>query len=89
MTMINYKEFSKLNEGERSLVEWQYGFGGMFNTRLWEVICTADEDNLKLLAKGFPKHVETYYNYARKNGWWQELEKRLEDPVVELTLVKK
>lgn len=73
----NVEFLNSLNEGERSLVNWQYNMMGGFESALWDAIKRADEGNLARLALGFPEHVEAYINYASVNGWWTSFQRQL------------
>lgn len=73
--MLKETALREINDGERSLIDWQYrsDMMGHFETALWKAISHADTGNLDLLAKGFPEHVEAYRNYTQVGGWWQSL----------------
>lgn len=75
--MWNTEFLKTLNEGERSLVNWQYSMMGGFESALWDAIKRADTGNLDRLAKGFPYHVEAYLNYTQASGWWTAFYKNL------------
>lgn len=77
---LSYDEVSrltqspKLNEGEKSLLKWQYNMHGDFFTGLWKAISHADLGNLARLKLAFPEHVIAYeaftgcvpYDFVRK-----------------------
>ena len=67
-----------LDSHELAVFFWQYRLNGDFKTALWEAITRADTDNLRLLSYGFPVEVEGYRKYTTINGWWQEVEKKVE-----------
>lgn len=47
-------------EHEKFAIKWQYRLLGQFETALMEAIRQADEDNLRLLERGFPEQVDGY-----------------------------
>jgi hypothetical protein len=69
--------FKDEDEGKRFIYEWQYGMAGDFKTALAEAMCKADNTNLAKLALGFPAEVDAFIKYSRVNGWWQEVQARL------------
>lgn len=77
---MNTTEFSKLNSGEKHLVEWRTSTGGGFFTVLFLAITVADEVNLSKLEKAFPEDVQAFRNYNNVHGWWEDLGRRLEIP---------
>lgn len=42
---------------ERLVLEWQWGFGNEFRTKLWAAIEAADENELHHLERGYPAEV--------------------------------
>jgi len=74
---MNLKEYDALDEGERSLVDWQYHATGHFFNALWEAISRADTGNLGRLEKAFPLHIKAYRNYANTKYWWQSIQEKL------------
>ena len=75
--MWNAEFLKTLNEGERSLVNWQYAMMGGFEECLWGAIKRADTHNLNRISMGFPEHVEAYINYTRVDGWWTKMYENL------------
>jgi len=59
-----------LTDTEAVVFEWQFRRCGDFKKALWEAICRADDNNIELLALGFPVEVEGYKHYAFESGWW-------------------
>ncbi len=74
---INKYEYDKLNQGERHLFDWQFGYAGGFVLSLFVVIGVADSGNLERLRRGFPEEIQAYQSFASKPGWWQDIESRL------------
>jgi hypothetical protein len=65
-----------MTEGERRLCDWQYGLSkGSFYGYLFEALGHADNTNLARLALGFPEETGAYILFARKDGYWENLEK--------------
>ena len=58
---------SDWTEGEKEVVKWQFGMLGGFKNTLWNAICTADEDNLERISRGFPTEVEGYTAWTTGN----------------------
>lgn len=77
MSRWNDEVFATLNEGEQSLVKWQYRYHGSFFTKLWECIITADGINMERLRRGFPSHIEAYYRFRQEPGYWENIQIRL------------
>lgn len=74
---MDAKEYAKSTDGERHLVDWQFGFGGDFNNALFQAISLADTGNKYRLGIGFPDEVEAFRRYSQENGYWESLRKRL------------
>lgn len=75
---MSFTAYDALDQGTRSLVDWQYHRHGDFFTALWDAICRADTENLAKLELGFPKHVQAYRKYTSVPGWWTAVEEKLE-----------
>lgn len=54
-------------EGEKWVIKWQFGGLGDFQSALSEAIKRADDDNLRLLALGFPNQVAGFIAWNRGN----------------------
>lgn len=67
---MNLGEYLNLDDGERSLYDWQFRNHGSFFMALWEAISKADTENLNSLSKAFPKHVAAYKRYIGEDGYW-------------------
>lgn len=74
---LDSREFAKLDEGTRELVEWQLRIAGGFVTQLFELIAKADTSNRARISAGFPLHVQAFERYAYEAGWYPALELRL------------
>ena len=68
-----------LDDQEASIVEWQFHYTGGFTTNLWQTIISADDDNLVRIGRGFPVHVSAYIKFRGTPGWWERVEKIVED----------
>jgi len=55
------------SDGEKWVVKWQFGLLGDFQTALARAIAQADDENLRLLALGFPKQVAGFLSWNRGN----------------------
>ena len=64
-----------MNEGERKLVEFQYGMSGSFYTKFFEAAFNADGYNLARLGVGFPEEIEAVKRFRGEPNYWQDLEK--------------
>ena len=71
-------KLENLTEGEKFIVKWQFRMLGHFNTALIDTIARADIINRAKLAQGFPEEVQAYINYTEKEGWWDEVKKKVE-----------
>jgi len=67
---------SNITDGERDLIYWQYQKLGGFKTALWSAIEKADNQNMDLLAKGFPEQVEAYRRFTGEWGYWENVMER-------------
>ena len=74
--MIKLEGFT---EEETIAYAWQYGMLGDFHTSLMQTISKADTPNLYKLSLGFPADVNAYILYATKEGWWQDVVKRMKE----------
>ena len=50
---------------DKWVIEWQYRLLGDFQTALAACIARADDENLALLAKGFPVQVKGFLSWNR------------------------
>jgi hypothetical protein len=55
---------------------YKRGTAGSFKSNLIETIFSADDDNRKKLAQGFPDLVEVVNRYNRERGYWEDLQNR-------------
>jgi len=82
-TAINKTDSLSLMKNERGedardeeiIVSWQYRQNNL-HTRLLNLICTLDTDNLKRAQLGFPDHVRAYNRYRHESGWWETVQTR-------------
>lgn len=77
---MNHIIFSKQDPGVQSLIKFQYGHYKQysFEYHLWMAIAYADVDNLKLLGRSFPGHVNAWKKYKYELRWWPQLVDQLE-----------
>ena len=71
----------KYLQAERKLFDFDRGAGGDFFTLLIRAIMRADNDNIEKLKISFPELVEVVKRYGREEGYWQDLEKRMQEDV--------
>lgn len=57
----------KFTDGEKLLIEWQFGMSGDFYKALWQAIGRADGSNLMKLGMGFPAEVRAYMQWTQGN----------------------
>ena len=73
---MNIPGYAQLTDGERALIEWQYGIAGDFKKGLWQAIAHADEGNLQRLRTGFPIEVDAFLRFSRESGYWETVVKK-------------
>lgn len=66
-----------LTQKELFIYKWQLGILGDFKKSLMHTVTKADESNLSRLEEGFPMEVSSYRCFAYREGWWQEVEKKV------------
>ncbi len=71
--------FPQLTPTEEVIYAWQYGFASSFKTDLMRLLTQADIDNQARLAKAFPLEVFAYQQYTYKEGWWQEVQHKMQE----------
>lgn len=67
-----------MEKAELEFVYFMRGSSGSFKTNLFQTIFSADMENQTKLSLGFPNEVEVVRRYQNEEGYWQELQKRLE-----------
>ncbi len=60
---------------EEIVIAWQYRKDEL-HTRLLNLMCTLDADNLERARLGFPDHVRALERYKRERGWWENVQDR-------------
>lgn len=65
---------TKLTQGEKFILDWQFGVLGSFIEHLAKAMEYADNSNLTKLSLGFPDEVEAYRKYTSEPGWWSALQ---------------
>ena len=67
-----------MEKAELEFVYFMRGTSGSFKSNLFQTIFSADMENKLKLSLGFPNEVEIVRRYQNEDGYWQELQKRLE-----------
>lgn len=67
-----------MEKAELEFVYFMRGTSGSFKSNLFQTIFSADMENQLKLSLGFPNEVEIVRRYQNEDGYWQELQKRLE-----------
>jgi len=67
-----------MEKAELEFVYFMKGTSGSFMTNLFKTIMSADIQNQMKLSLGFPNEVEVVRRYQNEEGYWQELQKKLE-----------
>ena len=75
---MNDNVYNTLTKGEKFIHDWQYNILGDFKMALIKAITLSDQHNREKLRLGFPEEVKAYENYHTKQGWWDNLCKKLE-----------
>ena len=60
---------------EEIIISWQYRIDAL-HTRLLNLLCTLDPDNIERARLGFPDHVRALERYRHEPGWWDEVDRR-------------
>ena len=60
---------------ENIVIAWQYRKDEL-HTRLLDLFCTLDTDNLSRARLGFPDHVRALERYKHERGWWPSVQDR-------------
>ena len=66
-----------IDENERMLYEWQYGFLNSFHKELFNIISKADSKNTALLKKAYPEIVTVIKRFKEENGYWEDVKYRM------------
>ena len=78
---MDRKEYNKLDQGTKRLVDWQMGRTGAFWTLMFEAMNRADGQNLDRLQEAFPEEVLAYRSYSQGTekdaNWWRSLRQQL------------
>lgn len=68
-----------LTTEEQFVYEWQYGMlGDSFKGVLAKLIAKSDTGNRAKLKKAFPNEVEGIHNFQTKEGWWGNVQDKVE-----------
>jgi hypothetical protein len=68
-----------ITQAERDFCFYKSGTAGSFMSNLIETIFSADGDNRKKLAQGFPEIVEVVNRYNNERGYWENLQTRFKN----------
>ena len=66
-----------MEQAELEFMFFMKGTSGSFMTNLFKTIMSADMSNQSKLSMGFPNEVEVVRRYQLKDGYWQNLQKKL------------
>lgn len=64
-TIGRFIESPDWSDAEKWVIKWQFRLLGDFQTALAEAIARADDNNLRLIAFGFPNQVEGFLSWNR------------------------
>ena len=67
-----------MEQAELEFVFFMRGTSGSFMTNLFKTIMSADMGNQIKLSLGFPNEVEVVRRYQLEEGYWQNLQKKLD-----------
>jgi hypothetical protein len=67
-----------MEKTELEFVYFMRGASGSFMTNLFQTIFSADMGNREKLSFAFPNEVKVVHRYQNEDGYWEELQKRLE-----------
>lgn len=73
----------KIDNAEREFYFFMKGTAGSFHTNLFKAIMSADFGNQYKLSFGFPDEVTVVQKYQKEDGYWQSLQDRIENKMVE------
>ena len=69
----------EITKAEQFVWDWQYRkLGDSFEGDLADLIANSDNINRTALAKSYPDLVEAINNFQSKDGWWGEVEERIQ-----------
>jgi hypothetical protein len=66
-----------MEKTELEFVFFMKGTSGSFMTNLFKTIMSADLENMRKLSLGFPNEVDVVHRYQNEEGYWQNLQKKL------------
>jgi hypothetical protein len=64
-------------KAELEFMFFMKGTSGSFMTNLFKTIMSADMSNQSKLSMGFPNEVDVVHRYQNEEGYWQNLQKKL------------
>jgi hypothetical protein len=67
-----------MEKTELEFVFFMKGTSGSFMTNLFKTIMSADLENMRKLSLGFPNEVDVVHRYQNEEGYWQNLQKKLD-----------
>jgi|TARA_Y100000310_G_scaffold338657_1_gene428973 hypothetical protein len=60
---------------EEIIISWQWRRKDL-NSRILDLACTLDGDNLQKLSRAFPDHVSALKRFHREEGWFEGVRER-------------
>jgi hypothetical protein len=70
--------FPDLDEYQRFIFDWQYGYHGDFRKALCQAFMYADTTNLLRLSTGFPMEAQAFEMFWHVNNWWQDVDVKVQ-----------
>ena len=67
-----------MEKAELEFMFFMKGTSGSFMTNLFKTIMSADLENMRKLSLGFPNEVDVVHRYQNEEGYWQNLQKKLD-----------
>jgi len=67
-----------MEQVELEFMFFMKGTSGSFMTNLFKTIMSADLENMRKLSLGFPNEVDVVHRYQNEEGYWQNLQKKLD-----------
>jgi len=68
-----------ITKAEQFVWDWQYRkLGDSFLGKLADLIAKSDNMNRTELLKAFPEYVQAITDFQSKDGWWDEVDERIQ-----------
>jgi len=69
-----------ITKAEQFVYDWQYRkLGDSFLGKLADLIAKSDNMNRTELLKAFPEYVQAITDFQSKDGWWDEVDERIQE----------